>query len=155
MGRLLLKASQLNPSRRNIRTPVGGPYYSIQALSDTLLDYAWSRPEDGGVIVQSWHPPKEFDMFHHGTSLPIEEIMDEWTSLKAKLGSDVASERYARLHAIQTSELEDVFLLGGDSRRNLVRGGFFVKAFDEIIKGPPGGAAAIINILEDLQSVSL
>ncbi|KAJ3517063.1 hypothetical protein NLJ89_g730 [Agrocybe chaxingu] len=114
-------------------------------------ELAWSHPEDDGVIVQHWHPPRDFDAFRHQPSLSVKELLQEWDSYKQELGPDVAAQRYTRLVAVQSSELEDVFALGGESLGRIVRVGFFGHAIDRALKGPPGGIEPIVEILRDFK----
>ncbi|CAA7263279.1 unnamed protein product [Cyclocybe aegerita] len=114
-------------------------------------ELAWSHPEDDGVIVQHWHPPRDFDAFRHQFPSHTSELLREWHSYQQKLGPDIAAQRYARLAAVQSSELEDVFTLGGESLNRIVRAGFFGHAVDRVLKGPPGGIEHIVQILRDFK----
>ncbi|RPD62640.1 Fic-domain-containing protein [Lentinus tigrinus ALCF2SS1-7] len=92
----------------------------------------------------------DFDAFHHQRPHIADNIMTEWESLQEWLTPDVSVTRYARLLAINSSELEEVFLLGGDSLPRIVRVGFFSGAIDRVSHGPPGGSLSIIEILKDM-----
>ena len=80
-------------------------------------------------------------------------IMSEWEALKEYLSPELSIKRYARLLAIQSSELEEVFSLGGESLPRIVRVGFFSGAIDRVRYGPPGGVRSIVEILKDLNRV--
>ncbi|KAI9060394.1 Fic-domain-containing protein [Trametes sanguinea] len=112
-------------------------------------DELWSNPEDG-TIVQLFKPPMDLDAFLHGTAQIAGDIVAEWEALHEYLTPDVSVKRYARLHAIETNELEDVFSLGGDSLPRIIRVGFFSAAIDRVRHGPPGGVQSIVEILKDV-----
>ncbi|RDX53532.1 Fic-domain-containing protein [Lentinus brumalis] len=149
----------LPPSRpkwsRSPARKVGDVTYSATSLCRTPVlttifrDTLWSAPEDG-TIVQPFTPPKDFDAFLHASSQFADAIMIEWEALQEYLTPEVSVKRYARLLAIESSELEDVFSLGGDSLPRIIRVGFFSSAIDRVRHGPPGGAQTIIEILKDL-----
>ncbi|RPD58092.1 Fic-domain-containing protein [Lentinus tigrinus ALCF2SS1-7] len=109
-------------------------------------DRSWSEPEDGGVIVQSWKPPRDLDAFKHEVSSSSSPVLEEWIAYRA-LGA--AAERYARLVAVQSSSLEGVFLLGGESMSTVVRKGVCTEAIAEVVQGPPGGVESVVEILQD------
>lgn len=114
----------------------------------------WSHPP-GGRIVSHWAPLHAFSAYA-GSEIPLDtqSIIDSWSTLQDKYGKDVASSRYARLLAIDSTELESVFNLAGDSRSQIIRVGFFTAAIDEVavnsaIKEP----SRIVKVLSDIDAV--
>ncbi|RDX43725.1 hypothetical protein OH76DRAFT_1487644 [Lentinus brumalis] len=118
-------------------------------------DRSWSEPEDGGVIAQFWNPPRDIDVFRCEGSpdaAATAVLLAEWNAYKESLGAGAAAKRYARLVAVQSSELEGVFLLGGGSLSNVVRDGLRAEAVDEVVQGPPSGVEGVIEILQDFDN---
>ncbi len=128
------------------------------AIADLFADRSWSEPEDGGVIAQFWNPPRDIDVFRCEGSpdaAATAVLLAEWNAYKESLGAGAAAKRYARLVAVQSSELEGVFLLGGGSLSNVVRDGLRAEAVDEVVQGPPSGVEGVIEILQDFDNVSV
>ena len=123
----------------------------------SLADRSWAEPEDDGVIVQPWHPPRDIAAFRQPSSSSSSEILDAWNALKEPLGSDTAAERYARLVAVQSSELEGVFTLAPESESlaAIVREGISAQAVGEVMQSPPSGVSGVVEILQDFNRVCM
>lgn len=103
--------------------------------------------------MQSFRPPMDLDAFQYDDPQNVIDLMNEWEALQEHLTPDVAAQRYTRLLAVQSSELEEVFSLGAESLPRIVRAGFYSGAIDRVRHGPPGGVRAIAEILRDFNRV--
>lgn len=83
------------------------------------------------------------------------EVLDRWKRLKATLGDELITERYARLLNIESNTLEGVFALGGHSVERLVRAGFFTGAIDNLEPGFAQTKETVVSTMERLDSVCL
>ena len=123
----------------------------------SLADRSWAEPEDDGVIVQPWHPPRDISAFRYADPSSSSETVDAWNALKESLGFDTAAERYARLVAVQSSELEGVFALAPESESlaTIIRDGISAQAVGEVMQSPPSGVCGVVEILQDFNQVCM
>ena len=123
----------------------------------SLADRSWAEPEDDGVIVQPWHPPRDISAFRYPDPSSSSETVDSWNALKESLGSDTAAERHARLVTVQSSELEGVFALARESESlaTIVREGISAHVVGEVEQGPPSGVSGVVEILQDFMKVCM
>lgn len=70
---------------------------------------------------------------------------------------DFTIERYSRLLAVESNEIENVFLLGGESLTRVVRVGFYTAAIDHVLDSPSGkpDPSTVVTILRDFAHVSM
>lgn len=83
--------------------------------------------------------------------------MAAWSALLSEDKKDFTAKRYSRLLAVESNEIENVFLLGGESLVKLVRVGFYTGAIDRVLNSPSGkpDPSTIVTILEYFAQVDL
>jgi hypothetical protein len=83
------------------------------------------------------------------------KVRATWEHLAEKIGYETLKARYARLLAIDSSVLEQVFQIGGNSVSCLVRLGFFAEAIVRVERSSEiQDREAIIAVLRNFQGVS-
>lgn len=112
-------------------------------------DREWSEPE-GSFIVSFHVPPEPISSYSFG-AVSDENVKKAWSALLSEDKKDFVAERYARLLAVESNEIEHVFHLGGESLVRLVRAGFYTAAIDRVLDSPSGrpDPLQVVNILKD------
>jgi hypothetical protein len=81
-------------------------------------------------------------------------VKSAWDNLLSNDDGGIISSRYTRLLCIETNEIENVFMLGGESLPRLVNAGFHAGAINGVKAEGVQEPQKIISILGDLQEVS-
>lgn len=112
-----------------------------------------AHPPGGRIdIVSYWTPIHPFTTHANvGTSIDTRPILESWSSFQ---NASTALPRCARLLAIDSTELESVFSLAGDSRPRLIRAGLFSTAIDKVAQDSAiTDPAQLVRILKNIDEV--
>lgn len=91
---------------------------------------------------------------YQSVHLEVDVVDAHWASLRKSVPEKLLQERLSRLISIESTQLEHVFMLGGNSVARLVRAGFFVAAIEKVQESSPiRSKRDIIRILMDYHLV--
>jgi len=116
-------------------------------------DDIWNSPDDGGIIAQQWHPPRPLQFFQTAASAELRQVVEDIISLWSQSDSEL-KQRYERVVAVQSSEIEGVFKLDEQSLARIAIGGYSEDNIGVLVTPPPGGdKTAVVYILSDFSLV--
>jgi len=116
-------------------------------------DIIWNTPDDGGIIAQQWHPPRPLEFFQTAADSKLCQVVEDIITLWSHSDSEL-KQRYERVVAIQSSEIEGVFKLDEQSLARIAIGGYDEDNINDLVTPPPGGdKATVVHILSDFSLV--